>query len=142
MRWSAGRTPLYFTKKEDDGMDKMSLRQMEFFAYHGVFPEENRLGQRFIVDVELSMDLTKAGQSDELEHTINYAELYEHIRRIVETETFRLIEAVAEAIATRTLQLYTVINEMTVRVTKPSPPFRASFQGVTVEIHRDRSHVQ
>jgi 7,8-dihydroneopterin aldolase/epimerase/oxygenase len=120
-------------------MDKMSLHRMEFYAYHGVFEEENRLGQRFVVDVELQLDLAAAGQSDDLNRTINYAELYEHVRQMVENETFKLIETVAETIASRLLQLYTMIESLTVRVTKPNPPFRANFDGVTVEIHRHRA---
>jgi 7,8-dihydroneopterin aldolase/epimerase/oxygenase len=120
-------------------MDKMSLHRMEFYAYHGVFEEENRLGQKFLVDIELHLDLAAAGRKDDLSLTVNYAELYEHIRLIVENDTFKLIESVAEAIASRVLQLYTMIEQLTVRVTKPNPPFRANFDGVTVEIHRRRA---
>lgn len=120
-------------------MDKMSLTRMEFFGYHGVFEEEQKLGQRFYVDLDLYLDLQKAGQSDDLAHTINYAELYELVRDIMEDERYRLIEAVAEKIATRLLDNYTNINEIVVRVIKPHPPFHIHFQGVTVEIRRKRA---
>lgn len=119
-------------------MDRMKLERMEFFAYHGVFPEENRLGQSFLVDVELGLDLSAAGHSDALELTVNYAEAYERIRDIVERRTFRLIEALAESIASDLLHHYTDIQELTVRVTKLRPPFRAQLAGVSVEIRRKR----
>lgn len=119
-------------------MDKIKLERMEFYGYHGVFPEENKLGQRFCIDVELCLDLKPAGASDDLERTVNYAEVYETIKEIVEQRKFRLIEALAEHIASAVLDTYTVINELTVRVVKPHPPFAAHFLGVTVEIHRKR----
>ncbi len=53
-------------------MDKIILSRMVFYGYHGVFPEENKLGQQFFVDVELSLSLVQAGISDNLDHTVNY----------------------------------------------------------------------
>jgi dihydroneopterin aldolase len=120
-------------------MDKIILSRMQFYGYHGVFPEENKLGQRFIVDAELHLDLSRAGSSDDLGQTVNYAEAYERIRSIVQGKPFRLIEALAEAIASDLLQQYTSVNEVTVRVTKPNPPFDTHFDGVTVDIHRKRA---
>jgi dihydroneopterin aldolase len=120
------------------GTDKIKLSGMRFYGYHGVFPEENRLGQRFYVDVELSLDLSEAGRSDDLAKTVNYAEAYERIRNIMEKKTFRLIETAAEAVANDLLHHYTGVNGVTVRVTKPHPPINADFDGVTVEITRKR----
>ncbi len=120
-------------------MDKMLLDRMEFFGYHGVFPEENKLGQRFYVDLALYMDLKRAGETDDLNETVNYADVYAEVQAIVEQKTFKLIEALAEHIATVVLDTYTMINEIQVRVTKPHPPFNTHFQGVTVEINRKRA---
>lgn len=119
-------------------MDKIILSRMEFFGYHGVFPEENKLGQRFCVDAELSLPLAKAGESDDLEKTINYAEVYERIKHMTEERTFKLIEALAEHIAADLLEAFPVIAEVKVRVIKPHPPFAIVFDGVTVEIVRKR----
>lgn len=119
-------------------MDKLTLKGMRFYAYHGVFPEERKLGQLFIVDVDLYLDLAPAGESDDLHATINYAEICERIREVVETETFRLIESLAENIASRLLHNYTKVNRVTVRVTKPHPPVAVHFDGVVVEITRGR----
>lgn len=117
-------------------MDKIKLDNMQFYGYHGVFPEENKLGQQFYVDLELFFDLTAAGKSDKLEDSINYAEIHSRVKHKVENETFQLIEALAEAIASDLLHTYTKINALTVRVIKPHPPFDIHFDGVTVEIHR------
>ncbi|MFE5324429.1 dihydroneopterin aldolase [Paenibacillus sp. NPDC056579] len=120
-------------------MDKILMKGMQFYGYHGVFPEENKLGQRYQVDVELHLPLDKPGTTDSIEDTINYAEAYVLIKSIVEGETYRLIEALAERVASSLLQTYTSINEITVRVLKPHPPVAMFFDGVTVEIHRKRA---
>lgn len=119
-------------------MDKMIIRGMRFFGYHGVLPEENRLGQRFIVDVELMLDLEEAAAADDLAKTVNYADVHARVKRIVEGPPCRLIEALARRIATDLLDTYTNINEVRVRVTKPHPPFDIQFEGVTVELGRRR----
>lgn len=120
-------------------MDKLIMNKMEFYGYHGVYPEENKLGQIFYIDLEALADLSAAGKSDNLEDTMNYAEIYHLIKGIVEGKPFRLIEALAESIASQLLHTYTDISEIIVRVTKPHPPFPVHFQGVAVELRRKRS---
>lgn len=120
-------------------MDRIVLNGMQFFGYHGVLPEENRLGQRFYIDVELFMDLKPAGVKDDLDLTVNYAEVYGKVKEVAEGKPFRLIEALAEQVASVLLQTYTSIYEIAVRVTKPHPPFETHFDGVTVHIHRKRA---
>ncbi|WP_068621770.1 dihydroneopterin aldolase [Paenibacillus tuaregi] len=119
-------------------MDKMTLTRMEYYGYHGVFEEERKLGQRFYIDLELKLDLHEAGVNDDLTRTVNYAEVHELVKKIVEGRSFKLIEALAECIASEILDTYTVIDELTVKVTKPHPPFDIHFQGVTVELLRSR----
>lgn len=120
-------------------MDKLTLTRMEFYGYHGVFSEETKLGQRFYVDTELMLSLDKAGSTDHIDDTVNYAEAFFLIQKIVEGRTFKLIEALAACIASELLHTYTSINEVTVRVIKPHPPFNVHFEGVTVEINRKRA---
>ncbi|CAN7144123.1 dihydroneopterin aldolase [Paenibacillus sp. LjRoot56] len=120
-------------------MDKIILTRMQFFGNHGVFPEENTLGQRFYVDVELILPLDKAGKTDDLTETVHYGEAFFLIKEIVEGRTYKLIEALAENIASELLHTYTSINEVTVRVIKPHPPFAVIFDGVTIEINRKRA---
>ena len=119
-------------------MDKMVLHRMEYYGYHGVFEEERKLGQRYYVDLELQMDLREAGEQDDLTKTVNYAEIHYLVKDIVETKSFQLIEALGENIASSLLDTYTSINALTVKVTKPHPPFDIHFQGVTVELFRTR----
>ena len=119
-------------------MDKMVLHRMEYYGYHGVFEEERKLGQRFYIDLELEMDLREAGDQDDLTKTINYAEIHALVKSIVENKSFKLIEALGENIASSLFDTYTSINALTVKVTKPHPPFDIHFQGVTVELFRTR----
>jgi 7,8-dihydroneopterin aldolase/epimerase/oxygenase len=119
-------------------MDKISVNEMTFFGYHGVFPEETRLGQRFNVDLDVYCDLKDAGQSDDLSYSINYAELYFLTREIVEGEPFKLIEAVAEKIANTVLAKFPQALEVKVKVIKPDPPIPGYYKSVSVEITRSR----
>jgi dihydroneopterin aldolase len=119
-------------------MDKIHVNQMEFYGYHGVFPEETKLGQRFGVDLTVDVDLSKAGQSDNLEDSINYAELYQTCRNIVEGEPFKLLEAVAEKIAGTVLERFPSVKECHVKVIKPDPPIPGHYKSVAVEITRGR----
>ncbi|GIO88231.1 7,8-dihydroneopterin aldolase [Paenibacillus faecis] len=119
-------------------MDKMIVRRMEFYGYHGVFEEERKLGARYYVDLELELSLREAGETDDLTKTVNYAEIHELVRGIVEQKSFKLIEALAEHIASSVLDTYTRVDALTVGVTKPHPPFDIKFDGVTVELRRTR----
>lgn len=119
-------------------MDKILFNGMEFYGYHGVFPEENRLGQRFFVDVEIGMDLSLAGKSDRLEDTVNYAEIYQLVRQVMETERYQLIETAAEQCAGRVLAQFPVVEEVLIRLIKPDPPIPGHYRSVGVEIRRKR----
>lgn len=120
-------------------MDKIYLSEMEFYGYHGVFAEETKLGQPFIVDVELSLSLQEAGQNDDLLSTVNYAEVYEITKRIVEGPPFQLIETVAEKIATEILATFSIVQQCKIKVMKPNPPIQGHFRHVAVEITRGRT---
>ena len=115
--------------------DKIILRKMKFFGFHGVEALEREKGQRFLVDVTCRKDLRLAGSTDDIEVTCNYAEIYSTVRRIVEGAPFKLIESVAELIAERILQFYPVC-EVTVRVSKPDVLLGGELDYAAVEIHR------
>jgi dihydroneopterin aldolase len=119
-------------------LDKIYVNKMEFYGYHGVFPEETRLGQRFTVDLAVSLDLKKAGESDNLEHSVNYGELYQICKSIVEGKPYKLVESVAENIASKVLGEFSLISEVTVKVIKPDPPIPGHYRSVAVEITRRR----
>jgi len=120
-------------------MDRIYLNQMEFYGYHGALPEENRLGQRFIVDLTVELNLQKAGETDDLKETVNYAELYELCKSIVENRKFKLIEAVSEKIADEVLLQFPEIEKCTVKLTKPDPPIPGHYRSVAVEMTRTRN---
>lgn len=119
-------------------MDKILLSGMEFYGYHGVFQEEKKLGQRYIVDVELHTDLKAAGKSDQITDSIDYGEVFQEVKKIVEGEPKDLIEAVAESIAERLLTRYTKLTACLIKVTKPNPPIAGNYQSVAVQIYRER----
>jgi dihydroneopterin aldolase len=119
-------------------MDRIRLTGMRFYGYHGVFPEESRLGQIFLVDVDLETDLRPAGQRDDLTLTVDYGKVYGTVKEIVEGRPYQLIEAVAEQVAERVLAEYPLVQGITVRVHKPNAPIPGPVDGVTVEINRRR----
>lgn len=115
-------------------MDRILMEGMAFFGRHGVFPAERELGARFTVDVVLEGDLAPAGTSDRLDQTIDYEKAYNLVREVVEGEPCHLLEAVAERIAARLLDLPRV-TRATVRVHK-RPPLPGEFRSFGVEISR------
>jgi dihydroneopterin aldolase len=119
-------------------MDRMLLKRIVFYGYHGVYPEENRLGQKYLVDLDLRLNLSRAARSDDVNDTVNYAEIHALVKEIVEGPPVKLIEALTEKIASAVLGTYTSIIEATVAVTKPNPPFDITFDGVTVVLRRKR----
>jgi 7,8-dihydroneopterin aldolase/epimerase/oxygenase len=121
-------------------MDKIILTNMQFYGYHGLLPEENKLGQRFGVDVELFLSTEEAGKTDDMNHSIDYSAVFLHVKRIVEGKAKNLIEAVAEAIATDLLQSFTLLEACRVKVIKPDPPIPGHYESVAVEIYREKSH--
>jgi 7,8-dihydroneopterin aldolase/epimerase/oxygenase len=120
-------------------IDKIYVTGMEFWGYHGVYPEENKLGQRFRVDVILEMDLKQAGKTDELDDTVNYAKVYTVCKEIVEGKPYKLIEAVAENLASELLKEFSTVLYCTVKVVKPDPPIPGHYKSVAVEIKRGRT---
>ncbi len=116
-------------------MDKIIFEKMQFYAYHGVFEEENRLGQKFEIDLEMFLNLQKAGSSDELDDTINYAKVYDVVNEIVMGTKMKLLEAIAENIAKELLKQFT-LDEIIVRVRKLNPPIHGYLKSVSVEIRR------
>jgi dihydroneopterin aldolase len=118
--------------------DRILMRGLAFYGYHGVMPEENRLGQRFIVDIDLSVPLGDAGRTDDLTKTANYVAVLADVRAIVEGPPVKLIETVAERIAAKILGAYGV-DEIRVRVKKPDVPIPATLEYVGVDITRRRT---
>lgn len=120
-------------------LDKIYLNELVFYGYHGVLAEETKLGQTFRVSLILGLSTKKAGISDSVDDTVSYAEVYETVKEIVEGTPFKLIEALAEKIATEVLTGYPLLEEVTVKLIKPNPPIPGHYDSVAVEIERKRS---
>ncbi|KQT70449.1 dienelactone hydrolase [Methylobacterium sp. Leaf465] len=118
--------------------DRILVDRIAVFAFHGLLPEEARLGQRFYVSLDVRLDLGAAGRSDDVARTVSYADLTEIVTRIATQRRFDLIEALAEAIAGEILDRHPPITEIRVRVDKPSAPVPAVIDGVAIEIVRRR----
>lgn len=119
--------------------DKMQLRGLKFYGYHGVHDAEQQLGQRFEVDLEMELDLRTAGRSDDPNDTVNYSLVYQEIKKIVEGPPKKLLESVAEAIACRVLENFD-IESVRVKVKKPEVPVKGSILSyAAVEIFRSKT---
>ncbi|QLK85312.1 dihydroneopterin aldolase [Staphylococcus sp. 17KM0847] len=116
--------------------DKIFLQGLEFYAYHGALSAENEIGQIFTVDIEMKVDLKQAGQSDQVEDTVHYGEVYEDVRKIMEGNAVNLLEHLAERIAMCINSHYNRVMETKVRITKKNPPIPGHYQGVGIEIVR------
>ena len=118
--------------------DRIRVSRIAVYGRHGVLPEEERLGQRFYITLEAALDLAPAGRSDAVAETVSYADLAAIAVTIASERRFRLIEALAEAIAAEILGRFTRIRAITVTVDKPSAPVPAILDGVSVAITRSR----
>lgn len=114
------------------------LNGMVFYGRHGALPEEATLGQRFIVDLALRLDIAAAADHDDLSATVNYAEVYSLCRDVVEGEPVKLIETVAGRILRDVLVRFPRVTSARVLVRKPSVPIAGSLDhaAVEAELHR------
>ena len=118
--------------------DRIVLEGMQFYGFHGVNAEEKSLGQPYVVDLGVEMDLSIPGKSDRLEDTVSYTHLYRSVRKVIEGESRNLLEAAAENVAIRILDEFPV-KAVQVRVKKPRPPIKGSLvENAVVEIYRVR----
>jgi dihydroneopterin aldolase len=115
--------------------DCLKLRGMVFYGYHGALPEEKTLGQRFEVDVDVFRDLSKAGATDALSDTLNYAVVYDHVKDVMEGESYDLLEAVADRIARKVLN-EDGVTAVKLEIQKPSVPVPGVMRSMGVAIFR------
>ncbi|ADU28369.1 dihydroneopterin aldolase [Evansella cellulosilytica] len=119
-------------------MDKIYVNGMDFYGYHGVFAEENKLGQRFFVDVVMEVNTREAGITDDLNKTVNYGEVYKITKNIMEGQAVNLVESLAERISHAVLLSFPMVHAVVVKVVKPNPPIQGHYESVAVEIRRER----
>lgn len=116
--------------------DKIKIENLEVFANHGVFPEENRLGQKFLVSAVLYTDTRKAGLSDDLTASIHYGEVSQFIHTYMKEHTYQLIERAAESLAEELLLHTEHLERVRIEVKKPWAPVGLPLESVSVEIER------
>ena len=118
-------------------MDTIFIEAIEFYGYHGLFDEEQTIGHRYVADIEISTDTRKAGTTDHLADTIDYAAVARRVAAIGSSEKHRLIESIAERLAAAILDEFAV-DSVRIRLKKVKPPFNVIAQSVGVDIRRDR----
>ena len=111
----------------------ISLKALRFYAYHGVLPQERKVGGEYEVTVKADVDISQAVASDGVEDTVNYAAMYETIRQEMAVPS-HLLEHVAGRIARRLLSDFPAIETLSVEVVKLNPPMGADGKGAGVEI--------
>ncbi len=116
-----------------DFMAVIALEGMEFFSYHGHFEEESVIGTKFIIDLFLETDTTKAEESDELEDTVNYQEVYLTIKEQM-TESSKLIETVARRTLNTIMEKFPEIETATLKLRKINPPLGGLLESVSINL--------
>lgn len=116
--------------------DRIFIENLECFANHGVFREEQVLGQKFLVSADLYMSTRTAGKTDQLEQSVSYAEVCQHIQKFMKNHTFQLIETVAEQLAEDILLTFPLLTSIKLNVKKPWAPVCMSLDTVGVSIER------
>lgn len=117
-------------------MDRIIIKDLETFGYHGVFEEEAFLGQKFLVSAVLYLNTRKAGKTDNLKESLDYGEVCQLIKKLVETERYRLIERLAEEIAEKLLLAFPMVRTVEITVKKPWAPVLITMDTVAVSIVR------
>ncbi|CAM0911665.1 unnamed protein product [Alopecurus aequalis] len=120
------------------GGDKLILRGLQFHGFHGVWQEEKKLGQKFVIDVDAWMDLAAAGDSDDISHTVSYTDIYRIVKGIVEGPSHNLLESVAQSIANSTLVKFPQISAVRVKIEKPHVAVQGVVDYFGLEILRCR----
>ena len=118
--------------------DTIFVNGLLIHAHHGVMAHEEKVGQRFMIDLELAIDLAPAGRSDKLADTVSYSAIVEAATRAFTAKSYRLVEAAAGAIANEVLAAFPRVASVRVTVHKPHAPVARPLTDVTVTISRGR----
>lgn len=113
------------------------LKEIRCYAYHGVAPQENLIGNEYVIDLKLKVDISRASQTDDVEDTVSYADVHE----LVKTEmaiSSKLLEHVSGRIATKLFEVFPTIEEIKLRLSKRNPPMGADIDAAGIELHCSR----
>ena len=121
--------------------DRIEIHKLEIFARHGVFKQENDLGQKFYISAVLFVDTRKAAVHDDIRQSVNYAQVCEHLTRWMQEKNCRLIETAAEICAAMLLGTYPALEGVILDLEKPAAPMPYHTETVLVHIERKRHSV-
>jgi len=119
-------------------LNLIRIKNAVFYAYHGALADEQNLGGKFEIDVDMYCDLSAAVESDSLKRTVDYEKVYSCIQSLALAKKYHLIEALANTIARGLLREFFNIETVTVRIRKPHPPVKGVVDYVEVEITQKR----
>ena len=119
-------------------MERIAIRGLELFAYHGVNESERRDGQVFLLDLELEADLASACETDDLNDTVNYSKVMKRAAAAFTARPYNLIERAAQVTAQAVLDEFAQIHKLTLRVHKPDAPVKLVTADIILEIERIR----
>ncbi len=114
-------------------MEKIIIKGLKLFAYHGVNPEEKVDGQNFILDITVELDAKKAKNSDDVDNTVSYAKIIKTVTAVFTAQSYNLIETAANVVGTEIMKTYPMLEKVTVLLKKPEAPIKAEFDYVAVE---------
>lgn len=117
-------------------MDKIRIKDLEVYGRHGVFKEENILGQKFLVSLTLYLDVKQAGKKDAMECSVSYADVAHFVDKYMREHTFKLLEAVAEHLAEEILLTFGLVEKVQIEIKKPWAPILLPLDTVSVEMER------
>lgn len=117
-------------------MSTISIEQMEFYAYHGCFKEEQIIGTRFLVDLYLETDTGRAEKSDDLADTVNYQEVYLLVKREMEIKS-KLLEHVGKRILDAVMEKFPELRAAKLRISKMNPPLGGKIKNVSLTMHAE-----
>ena len=119
-------------------MDKITIKNLHFYAYHGVNPEEKEQGHNFYLDIDYYVNIAKACHSDNVEDTVSYAKVVKCVKRVFTAEKYDLIERAAQVVADAILDAFAEILKVDVTLKKPEAPVKEDFDYMAVSISRER----
>ena len=120
-------------------MDKILIRNLKIFAYHGVHDYEKANGQNFIFDIDVFVDMAQPCESDNVDDTVSYSAVIYQVQKIFTENKYDLLEKAAQTVADGLFESFDKIQSLRILLKKPEAPIKADFEYVGIEIFRERT---